>query len=897
MISESPFSAVFGAAVPGGDDSLVHLARAAVNAGFAVVPNHPGTKKPMCTLNALERKRADVAAQEEARLAGHRNPDNARHICGVHHAITLSKDSDRVIRRLIKDGQRPNLGIELGRSNVIVIDVDTLAELEGFKASWAEASPDVPLMPMTVASPGVQSTVDGEWKHKGGGHYWFSLPEDWRGRFPHADGAMKDPSGWIAMWADRQVLVPPSVRKEGAYQLVGDMHPAPKWLLQRILGYVIERQARTTEQRARQAERMATGGVPAVDVWSAITPWDDILEPDGWTKTGLVETCSCPTWTAPGIHASPKSAVAHEVGCSGSMIDVSLGHGPLHVWTDNPPDFLMQFGKTFTKLNYIAYRDHGGVGPQSIALVSRALGLSREGGATAELIPLPGVPAHLGGPLPSTSTAGQAPLPPLAAPALPLGPGLAPPDPTSAGTGGDQAPAADYAIPAPVEPLSLFERAVREQFQNLIIRAEADRRHTEHRFPYAAKASSRVFRPMAEVMREVSEHPAEFLVERWLRKGSYGVMGAQYKAGKTFLVIDMALSVITGGLFLGIIPCAQGNVAIMHNEGDLNEFTERLLAAARAKGIVLTDEILARLTIQEGATKLDQPEAVARLYDNLVDFSPDLLIIDPWYMSAGDDADGKTLSKMGTVLGNLQGVAAELKSALLVTAHWNKSGDGKGVARWSGSGLAEWGRVLINVSVSKFFSAAPYIADKTGRTKVDLIIDLSGQVSGNYWVHREVWRDDAKDLRSPMHYEVTAREQEDIESDGLTAAFDTTRTPRERLLRAFGAIVEGMSKTKAIETAKGPKGGRALSVWREAFDELLRAGFVEEVGVLEITDSEGRLKVNPGSKFAITAAGRGEIQRFDESHKSGGRDTSRFVPLAGSETAQKSAENDSETGL
>lgn len=895
MIGSAPFATVFGAAAVGGDDPLLYIARAAIRAGFAVVPNHPGTKKPMCTLSALEKKRADTAAKAEALAAGHRNPDQAKHVCGVHHAITDEKESDRVFRRFAKADIRPNIGVELGRSKVIVVDVDTLSEVEGFKASWAAATTE-PLPSMTVGSPGVQSTLDGEWKHKGGGHYWFELPEGpLRDNFPKSDGAMKDESGWIAMWADRQVLVPPSTRKEGPYQLIGDMEPAPKWLLQRVLQYVQEREARTAVQRARQAARIATGEVSAVDVWSALVPWDDLLEPDGWTKTGLVETCSCPTWTAPGVHASPKSAVAHEVGCSGSMIDVSTGHGPLHVWTDNPPDFLMQWGKTFTKMNYIAYRDYGGITPQAIAQASRAMGIAREGGSAATLIPLPDVPGAPAKALPSTSTAGQAPLPPMATTpsqdppgvlplGLPIGP---PPDPTQAGTGGDQDPAVDD---APFDP---FEHAVQLKLQELVIRAEADRRHTERRFPYAAKASARTFRDMADVLREVAENPAEFLVERWLRKGSYGVMGAQYKAGKTFLVIDMALSVITGGLFLGIIPCAQGNVAIMHNEGDLNEFTERLLAAAKAKGIVLTAEILSRLTIQEGATKLDQPEAVARLYDNLVNFDPDLLIIDPWYMSAGDDADGKTLSKMGTVLGNLQGVAQELKSALLITAHWNKSGDGKGVARWSGSGLAEWGRVLINVSVNKFFSAAPYAEDKTGRTKVDLTIDLSGQVSGNYWVHREVWRDDAKDLRSSMHYEVTAREQEDIESDGLTAAFDTTRTPRERLLRAFGAIVEGMSKTKAIETAKGPKGGRALSVWREAFDELLRAEFVEEVGLLEITDAEGRVKLNPGSKFAVTAAGRGEIQRLDESHKSGVRDTSMFVPIPG----QKEAENASEKGL
>jgi hypothetical protein len=888
VIGSDTFTSVFGSAVPGGDDPLLYIARAAIRAGFAVVPNKPGTKQPKCILSAREAKTADTKAREQARAAGHRRPDDVRHVCGVHHAITDEKISDKVFRRFVKDGERPNIGIELGRSRVIVVDVDTVSELEGFISSWSAATAD-PMPEMTVRSPGVYA--DETWKHKGGGHYWFSLPDGWV--LPAEDGAMKDPSGWIAMWANRQVLVPPSVRAEGPYELVGDMLPAPKWLLQRVLTHIKDRQVRSAEQTERRLARAATGEEASVDVWSTITSWADILEPDDWVATGLPDTCGCEIWTAPGAHASPKSATAHDIGCS--IYDFSTGHAPIHIWTDNPPDYLMDWGsKTITKLQFVALRDHGGAGAQAIAMASRALGISREGGSAATLVPLPGVSADIAGPLPSASTAGQGVLP-LSEPsashdqqeALPLGlPIGPPPNPTQAGPGGDQAPADSDASGFDPE----LERLIRERLQGLFVHGEADKRYTAIRFPYAAKAGERTFRSMAEVLREAADTPAEFLVERWLRKGSYGVLGAQFKAGKTFIAMDMALSVATGGLFLGLVPCTQGNVAIMHNEGDLQEFSERLLAVARFKGIALTEEVLSRLMIQEGATKLDQPESVNRLYTGLKDFDPDLLIIDPWYMSAGDEADGKTLSKMGTVLGNLQGVAAELKCALLITAHWNKSGDGKGVARWSGSGLAEWGRVLINVSVDKFFAAVPYVDDKTGRTKVDLTIDLAGQVSGNYWVHREVWRDDAKDLRSAMHYEVTAREQEDIESDGTEAVRDVTRSNNERLLRVFSAVKEGLTKSKAIDTAQGSRGGRKASLWREAFDELLRAGFIEDIGAVTVTDTEGREKVNPGAKFGITAAGRGEIQRFEESHRVANIDTSKFVPLATTGTTE--GEND-----
>src|ERR1041384_3364770 len=128
MIAESSFAAVFGAPAAGGEDSLVHLARAAVRAGFAIVPCLPGTKQPMCVLPAAAQKRADEAAQEAARAAGRPKWHSVRHACGVKHAITDEKDSDRIIRRLVKNYGAINLGVELSASRVLVVDVDTDAE-------------------------------------------------------------------------------------------------------------------------------------------------------------------------------------------------------------------------------------------------------------------------------------------------------------------------------------------------------------------------------------------------------------------------------------------------------------------------------------------------------------------------------------------------------------------------------------------------------------------------------------------------------------------------------------------------------------------------------------------------------------------------------------------------
>lgn len=395
MISESRVAAVFGA-VPAGDETtnLVHQARAMIRNGFAVVLCKPGTKIPMCTLSSTEVKRADEEAQLIARSEGATRWASITHPCGFKHALTDEKTSDRVIARLIKSRGRLNLGIELRASRVVVVDVDTEFEMAAFKRDWEQETGSALPYGMTVASPGVYADSgdgNGSWKHKNGGHYWFTLPEGMV--LPAIDGALKMPTGWVIMWADRQVLVPPSVRQEGPYKLVGDAHEIPPWLLKKILGHMMERKARAEAKLAADRERVARGdGTASIDVWAASFPWADLLEPDGWVDTGKPSNCGCIEWTAPPAedHASPKSATAHEPGCS--LTGTEGGHSVLHVWTDNPPEFLTgeaasklsSSGKTFTKLQYVALRDHDG----DIREACRAMGIPAEGGGRAPLTPL-----------------------------------------------------------------------------------------------------------------------------------------------------------------------------------------------------------------------------------------------------------------------------------------------------------------------------------------------------------------------------------------------------------------------------------------------------------------------------------------------------------------------------
>lgn len=332
------------------DQPVAKTAVAAVKAGYAVVPVAPMGKVPLCTLNARELKAADLAAQAEFD-AGNRK--KSTHDCGNHHAITDPVVAKRVFDRLSKDyGDGLNLGIVAGPSKVLIVDADNAGPLQAFWDLWADETSDdgwrhhTP----TVFSPGVQ--VDGNWLHRDGGHVYLTLPEDFD--ISGLRDVVSHPAGFDIKVGTAMAVAPPSVRAEGRYVARGDALDAPQWLLDYVVGQTfVPRDWSGWE---------ADGNVTQ---WAAQVSWDVLLTSDGWTPTGRTDTdCGCPTWTKPGGGTtSTKSATAHlDAGCE--RYDNVEGHGPLHLWTTEPPDPLRHFvesGKpTLTKLQYVAAMLFGG---------------------------------------------------------------------------------------------------------------------------------------------------------------------------------------------------------------------------------------------------------------------------------------------------------------------------------------------------------------------------------------------------------------------------------------------------------------------------------------------------------------------------------------------------------
>ncbi|MFD4196632.1 AAA family ATPase [Amycolatopsis thermoflava] len=284
------------------------------------------------------------------------------------------------------------------------------------------------------------------------------------------------------------------------------------------------------------------------------------------------------------------------------------------------------------------------------------------------------------------------------------------------------------------------------------IRDEVEAEIMAEKYPHAAAMAER--RPVSALESRrrflASRGQRRFLIEGVIQEGAYGALGARDKAGKSFLLVDAAVNLAGGGKWLGKYPCQLGRVLVHWTEGGEDEWNDRFEAVCRFYGLD-PDAVAQNIEVQFHASTLTDANAMERLHADVSRFRPHLVLLDTFHSAAGE-ANGQVLSEMYAALTNLSGITQSLGAALLVFTHHKKSADGKGgTGDWSGVGLAEWARYRINVT-GKAWDADDN--DPTGKTRAQLALSFSGQISGKCDVYREVWREDRNDLATPMHYRI-----------------------------------------------------------------------------------------------------------------------------------------------
>jgi 5S rRNA maturation endonuclease (ribonuclease M5) len=256
----------------------------------------------------------------------------------------------------------------------------------------------------------------------------------------------------------------------------------------------------------------------------------------------------------------------------------------------------------------------------------------------------------------------------------------------------------------------------------------------------------------------------------WLIRGvwpgdAHGVLAAEQKAGKTWANLDLAVSVASGTPWMGVYPIdTAGPVVLFLGEGGKRKMLRRLRAICEHRGVRYED-LPIRVCFK--VPHLTSDLHLAAIAEEVDATRPALVVIDPLYLAARG-AKTSQLNEMGEHLENIQHVAMRHGAALAIIHHWNKTGEGKGAKRMTGAGGAEWGRVLVSVSI-----ITKHTDRDTMRSSVVLDWDFEGDEIADLHlrVKRSVWTDNPDDLNSPMHYEVEELADdlaEDVEHPGLS---------------------------------------------------------------------------------------------------------------------------------
>jgi hypothetical protein len=304
--------------------------------------------------------------------------------------------------------------------------------------------------------------------------------------------------------------------------------------------------------------------------------------------------------------------------------------------------------------------------------------------------------------------------------------------------------------------------------------------------------------PLADLVNRVRNSPGpRFLFGGVWAEGDYGVFSAEDKAGKSWTAMDAGISVATGTPWLSLFKVeAPGAVLMFLGEGSGRKVERRMSAIAESRGHDIT-KLPIRVCLR--VPHLSNRAHLDILEDEVSRYRPKLIVIDPFYLAARG-AKSQDLFAMGELLEGVQHLAQSIGAALLVTHHWNKTGEGTGARRMTGVGPSAWGRVLVSAAKKKTFTDPD-----TKETVVMLEMEFQGDeiAEQTIYLRRRVWADNPADLKSAMHYEVSPIE-------GLSAPTgDPTglRPSTQKVLAVLSRSTEAWESVRTIGDQLAEQGG------------------------------------------------------------------------------------------
>lgn len=291
---------------------------------------------------------------------------------------------------------------------------------------------------------------------------------------------------------------------------------------------------------------------------------------------------------------------------------------------------------------------------------------------------------------------------------------------------------------------------------------------------------------------------------RWLIEGLWGQAAVGFVAGhpksyKSWLGLDIALSVATGTPCLDVFPVRDPGRALIYLAEDSPEMVrERVAAIAAHRGVALADVDLHVITAP--ALRLDLAEHVARLEATVRAMRPRLLLLDPLVRLHGLDENRS--GDIAGLLSHLRALQRACDVAVMVAHHTRKNEVGAGPA---GQGLRGSGDLWA------WSDSTLYIRRAKGKLRLSM-------------EHRAapapdpVWLQLVDSDQTRLHLEVVTAEVEAEEQQSLSEAVVTQLSNAETLTRAelrtrlrikntrLGDTLVGLEREGRV--ARGPEGWR-----------------------------------------------------------------------------------------
>jgi hypothetical protein len=189
---------------------------------------------------------------------------------------------------------------------------------------------------------------------------------------------------------------------------------------------------------------------------------------------------------------------------------------------------------------------------------------------------------------------------------------------------------------------------------------------------------------------ETETEPKPWLIEQLWTSGAVGILGGPPKLLKTWLALEMAISVASHSACLGTFPVhASGPVLLFAAEDSQTKVRKRLASLARHHGFDLEQIDIQVITVD--TLRLDRTMDQERLTATVMRHRPVLLVLDPLVRLHGLDENQS--GPMATLLGYFRALQRKTGTAIAIVHHARKntsSSTGAGYSLRGSGDLYAW---------------------------------------------------------------------------------------------------------------------------------------------------------------------------------------------------------------